>query len=407
MHRLLPLILASLFAGMPAIAAGQDDFESVAEAAAVVLLPQIDTSRLDDATWIEYLRRIDEKTWNQKRKNQDFKSKLTATFKGIPVVGDFTASYAKFEEARRSFFSQTNYVEDKRKTHVVFRQYLTKAQIDAWLQAVIVGMGGSKGALRIYERTVTPSAATLEIVWIHPPGIPDPLPTFTATVVGGSVIGVDAGRLFPAEFKLSQGSHSVIVSRVKNVDLSVAINAAGNTATYSLPSVDSIVLSAASPIGTIVTSMLPPNRYGEVTGDSNGFLANVAKWVPADGRRVAGSKYADLIDSRVPDLRGMFLRGMNAFEPSSPRDDGKEDPEEDRRAGAYQADSLKSHKHPIPGFIGGRGQARQKGLSGGTSPATVAPRTNEKISQFTNDNSDGGKETRPRNIAVYYYIRIN
>ena len=61
---------------------------------------------------------------------------------------------------------------------------------------------------------------------------------------------------------------------------------------------------ATLPIGTIISSMLKPATIGIKYGD---------KWVLADGRRVSPkSEYTKLTgETTLPDLRGMFIRGMN------------------------------------------------------------------------------------------------
>lgn len=55
-------------------------------------------------------------------------------------------------------------------------------------------------------------------------------------------------------------------------------------------------------------------------------------WVAADGT------------NGTPDLRGMFVRGMNDFG-TGPRLDGSQDPEAGRSLGSFQADANKFHDH--------------------------------------------------------------
>ena len=103
----------------------------------------------------------------------------------------------------------------------------------------------------------------------------------------------------------------------------------------------------ALPIGTIVASMLEFKKFQDVAGNN---------WKPADGRKVsAKSKYALLTGNKaLPDLRGMFLRGLNQFDPAKgPRRDKYKDPDGNRRkAGTPQEDTTslpKNKKNPFKG----------------------------------------------------------
>ena len=149
--------------------------------------------------------------------------------------------------------------------------------------------------------------------------------------------------------------------------------------------------SSGVPVGTIVASMLTPAEFASQSGDPKEFDPSVSRWSLADGRDVTRAKFrAAALSDRVPDLRGMFLRGMNVG-----RRDGKEDPDDKREVGHLQDDELKSHAHPL-GF-GRHGLQNGKGdvdleINGSPQESTLAV---------------GGKETRPRNVAVYYYVKIN
>jgi hypothetical protein len=87
----------------------------------------------------------------------------------------------------------------------------------------------------------------------------------------------------------------------------------------------------------------------------------------------------------------MFLRGMNEG-----RNDGKQDPD-GREAGSYQPQSIEAHRHKI----GTAGIWPRTWANGGSGE----PKTAYKADGFTDPS--GGKETRPKNVAVYFYIKIN
>jgi hypothetical protein len=156
--------------------------------------------------------------------------------------------------------------------------------------------------------------------------------------------------------------------------------------------------SSEMPVGAVVSSLLPPHKFlSEI---------NKGKWIAADGQEIPRhSSYFKMSGrQRSPDLRGMFLRGLNTFESGQPpRQDGLEDPDGGiRTAGDFQIDEIKAHKHTI-------------GING-TDTTTMVPGT-QRLAHFRNDaygageskqtNLYGAKETRPKNIAVYFYLKIN
>jgi len=94
------------------------------------------------------------------------------------------------------------------------------------------------------------------------------------------------------------------------------------------------------PLGTIIPSMLDPKEFAETVGDPPEFDSKKSKWVLADGQKdIKNSQYGVLPgNKRFPDLRGMFLRGMNV--------DGKGlDPDQSREVGDVQEDALQEHGH--------------------------------------------------------------
>ena len=156
-------------------------------------------------------------------------------------------------------------------------------------------------------------------------------------------------------------------------------------------------------VGTVLTSLLPPESFAVVAGDNPDFDSSTSKWTLADGRAVPNSVFAQVTGApAVPDMRGMFLRGLN-----SGRADGLEDPEGDgREPGSLQMDAFQGHGHRheqgtpnpfTPGtFAGVYGNASY--MSGRVlDPATIDEYGPARF----------GKETRPSNVSVYYYIKIN
>ena len=87
------------------------------------------------------------------------------------------------------------------------------------------------------------------------------------------------------------------------------------------------------PVGTIIASMLSQADF------SNNYGAD---WVLADGREISTqtSYYKILGKKQIPDLRGMFLRGLN-----EDREDGMQDIDDARVAGDMQIDTFQGHFH--------------------------------------------------------------
>ncbi len=150
------------------------------------------------------------------------------------------------------------------------------------------------------------------------------------------------------------------------------------------------------PIGTIVQSLLAPAAYASVVGDPEAFDAAASKWVAADGAHdISSTAYGQLTgQSTTPDLRGVFLRGLNQG-----REDEFADPDAAREVGALQKHAFESHTHRIPidyfENTGGAGWSMTHGQT-----AWGAHR-GESYAEGT------APETRPTNVAVYRYLRVN
>jgi hypothetical protein len=65
------------------------------------------------------------------------------------------------------------------------------------------------------------------------------------------------------------------------------------------------------PVGTIISSYLQLVQFAQAIGESEGSSSDRRTWILADGREVIGTRFAILTQGKpVPDLRGMFLRGI-------------------------------------------------------------------------------------------------
>jgi hypothetical protein len=193
----------------------------------------------------------------------------------------------------------------------------------------------------------------------------------------------------------------VICRRIPGKANFIAISADGSNLIAKSPAIETEVFSQDMPVGTIIASSLNFEQFNLATRNNSKSLDGVwtsqkSKWAPCDGRSVPGSRLA-LVSSTlaVVDLRGYFLRGLNSFDLGTPS--STVDPE-NRSVGSIQNDEFKSHGHTI---------VVKQNQSGG--PDTFAAwwsggptgQSDQPIKAV------GGGETRPKNVAVYYYIRIN
>ena len=169
--------------------------------------------------------------------------------------------------------------------------------------------------------------------------------------------------------------------------------------------------NSSLPIGSIIISTLSFSDFHSQVSDK-AFTSEESIWAPCDGRKVNGSTYANRYQrNNVPDLRGQFIRGnytmggasesiQNTPNGSNPRDE-----EYQQNGYTYQNDMTKSHSHS--GWIGSIASGNPKEsedrlgdpqVGGGNGRYPVVPKQIESV---------GGSETRPKNMYVFYYIRIN
>lgn len=156
------------------------------------------------------------------------------------------------------------------------------------------------------------------------------------------------------------------------------------------------------PVGTIISY---------VGSDLNALPGH---WLPCDGRSLAPSDYPALSkviggafgtdaggNFYLPDLRGMFLRGVDGGakrDPDASSRTAQVDPStgkpgnghEGDSVGSVQADAFASHNHGGAVCWGGSGV----GYSGGGNEINGTM------------GLAGGAETRPKNVYVYYLIFV-
>jgi len=136
-----------------------------------------------------------------------------------------------------------------------------------------------------------------------------------------------------------------------------------------------VIFASSIPVGTIIASMLNPEQMLSVSKST---------WVLADGR-IGTEKYQKVTkQSNLPDLRGNFIRGLK-------NGDG-------RYPGHFQNDLLKKHNHRGYDY---KWVSYNKGVALATSKIEPFYAIGDTVTGFY-----GGNETRPKNVAVYFYIKV-
>jgi hypothetical protein len=229
---------------------------------------------------------------------------------------------------------------------------------------------------------------------------------------------------------LLQDSNAITADRNPERDLSLILQTDKGSVVYRVPA-ESSGFNKDIPVGTIITSYLNWTEFQSITQNNANnpagpfWTARYSKWAPSDGRPVPASKFQTAASQpNVPDLRGTFIRGLNSFDPGdepTPVDPARKDPET-RARGSYQPESFKEHRHSgrtgddAPDHTHGFGGYPYGASYGGDNTAmnlNVSPNGFHRQTDGANTrhthaiSPEGGAETRPKNVAIYFYIRIN
>lgn len=152
---------------------------------------------------------------------------------------------------------------------------------------------------------------------------------------------------------------------------------------------DSLALSAGVLLPGAVAGFL-------VAPDPDGYLPYSDRtWIFAAGQGTVNGV-------NVGDLRGQFLRGIDSAYL------GKlagTDPDGLRRPGAIQSGMVQSHLHQTPVTATWYGSQSVPNPPSPLGPGVQVNSGVDRVSRISTDAS-GGAETRPRNAAVYWYVKV-
>jgi hypothetical protein len=222
---------------------------------------------------------------------------------------------------------------------------------------------------------------------------------------------VTSGNLTKGQ-KLNSFSVLVTCKRDQDKDLILSLSTDRGSLVSKSVAEGSYTSNSNIPIGTVITSFLSFDKFSVATKNNektgNIWTAEKSKWAPCDGRPLPYSKYSKFASQpNAPDLRGVFLRGLNSFDPTytiNPSNLQQLNPDSNP-LGGFQGDNFKNHKHLIREAWGFK---TDRGVDTNTHGSNSGP-TNGDIGSVTETyiSTEGGNETRPKNISIYYYIKIN
>ena len=158
------------------------------------------------------------------------------------------------------------------------------------------------------------------------------------------------------------------------------------------------------PIGTIMA------YGGLVDGNARGELQRQG-WLVCDGEEHSEDDYPELENTigtiygssrpgmfKVPDLRGRFLRGVDAGAGRDPDAESRNGGDVRTKLGSVQNDTYKSHAHQTivpPRTVKERDLSKDAIIVGDLSSNRTIRLTEKR----------GGNETRPKNIALNWIIK--
>lgn len=212
--------------------------------------------------------------------------------------------------------------------------------------------------------------------------------------------------------------YSILVTcrRIPDKDLILTLQTDRGSISSKASALDTYGSSKEMPVGTVISSFLNFEQFNVATRNNEKspgqiWTSNKSKWSPCDGRPIPNSKLLALAAfTNAPDLRGVFLRGINAIDPYytvNPQN-SQLNPEQ-RSIGEFQASSIQNHNHLISGSRGLLYYTPNwlKGGDGGDFIGAIGTPGKGNRDILRTDNDGGTSETRPNNVTVYYYIKIN
>lgn len=154
------------------------------------------------------------------------------------------------------------------------------------------------------------------------------------------------------------------------------------------------------PLGTVIYSLLDEAAFRAANGEGWRLLSSDEDVSATDLCTKSGI-------CTLPDGRGVFIRGMNLG-----RDRSAGDPDGERLVGSSQQDVFKDHHHYLNHdiWVAEQWNGLGWGNRGGEHPVHQADRrrgdNNRQWLRAHEAVGGAGPETRPRNITLYTYVKV-
>lgn len=227
----------------------------------------------------------------------------------------------------------------------------------------------------------------------------------TASNVTGTIAltngGTGATTAAAARTNLGAAASGINSDITRLSGLTTAITAAqGGTGLTSPGAAGNVLTSNGNGTWSAVEPMYVPS------GAVMAFAMSTAPsgWLECNGETISRSTYATLFAAigttygagngtttfKLPDLRGMFIRGWD----HNRAVDGS------RAFGSYQDDEFKSHIHQLKGNDRGNNYPQK------TAPGLWNDDAEFAVTDTKTISATGGSETRPKNIAMMFCIKI-
>ncbi|MBI3137325.1 MAG: hypothetical protein HYZ15_01935 [Sphingobacteriales bacterium] len=323
---------------------------------------------------------------------------ITVPIEGVPVTFGMDYSEDKYQEFREKILSVTQLSISSNFYQTTFSSIPNTNLYQSYVECVRIHSDVSKTGF-IQGLNIETEDVVVFTIYYRPQAPGDPMPVVQSFNVQpeGSIIN---GRLAEGQ---RLNSFSMLVTAKRDLEKDLILSLVTDRGTFTSKSVaeGSLISSKEMPIGTIIASFLNLEQFNVATKNNEKSPGGVwtslkSKWSPCDGRPIPNSKFSKIANqTNVPDLRGVFLRGLNSFDPYytvQPQDNSQLNPET-TSVGQYQRDELKKHNHNVPGNGNGQtGWALENVGRTGTYPTSEYP---------------GATETRPKNVSLFYYIKVN
>lgn len=335
-------------------------------------------------------------------------SSITIPIEGIPVSLGMTDSEEKYNEFHSKLLKTAELKISSAYYQTSFSTIPNTSLYSAYVECVKIKNDVSKVGF-IQGENVETENIVIFTIYYRPQAPADPMPTVKSFNVQpeGSVIsgGLKAGD------KLNSFSILVTCKRDQEKDLVLTIETDRGPFTSKSSADGAFSTSKEIPLGTIICSYLNFEQFSLASKSNEKspggiWTSQKSKWAPCDGRPLPNSKFSVIASQpNAPDFRGVFIRGLNSFDPGytiDPKDKSQLNPNPTSLA-VYQPDEFKSHNHDVTGntLTFAHPEYPGMGMQSDNKQQFTFPKPNISIG------NRGGDETRPKNVSVYYYIKIN